>query len=148
MKQPSTNSMQDSASSDLPDFLDELQGDPWIELRWKRGLAIRFRDLARSGDQGGGDRVRGGRFAYQLSDRQRIGNAIGAPQAMVKIVRKGGASSRNDLVSQLSYLSREGELVLEEMVHWFVHDDNSHIQLLDLMHAPHLAFRQGTVDRK
>ncbi len=114
MKRPSTDTKPPAEAQELPDFLAELQGDPWIELRWKRGLASRFRNLARSGDQGGGDRVRGGRFAYQLSDRQRIGNAIGAPQAMVKIVRKGGASSRNDLVSQLSYLSREGELVLEE----------------------------------
>ena len=58
--------------------------------------------------------MRGGRFAYRLSDRQRIGNAMGAPQALVKIVRKGGAATRGDLVSQLSYLSREGELVLDE----------------------------------
>ena len=114
MKRPSNGPEGPADAQKLPDFLAELQGDPWIELRWKRGLASRFRNLARSGDGGGEDRVRGGRFAYQLSDSQRIGNAIGAPQAMVKIVRKGGASSRSDLVSQLSYLSREGELVLEE----------------------------------
>ena len=114
MKRPSIDPEAPADAQELPDFLAELQGDPWIELRWKRGLANRFRDLARSGDQGGEDRVRGGRFAYRLSDRQRIGNAIGVPQAMVKIIRKGGASSRSDLVSQLSYLSREGELILEE----------------------------------
>ena len=98
----------------LPDFLAELQGDPWIEIRWKRGLARKMHDLSRS--DGGGDdvRSRGGRFAYQLSNRQRIGNAIRAPQSMVKVVRKGGASSKGDLVSQLSYLAREGELVLDE----------------------------------
>ena len=33
---------------------------------------------------------------------------------MVKIVRNGGAASSSDLVSQLSYLSREGELTLDE----------------------------------
>ena len=114
MKRPSNGPEVPADAQDLPDFLAELQGDPWIELRWKRGLASRFRDLARFGDQGGEDRARGGRFAYRLSDSQRIGNAIGAPQAMVKIVRKGGACSRSDLVSQLSYLSREGDLVLEE----------------------------------
>ena len=114
MKRPSNDPEVPADAQELHDFLAELQGDPWIELRWKRGLASRFRDLARSADQGGEGRARGGRFAYRLSDSQRIGNAIGAPQAMVKIVRKGGASSRGDLVSQLSYLSREGELVLEE----------------------------------
>ena len=114
MKRPSNGPEVPADAQELPDFLAELQGDPWIELRWKRSLASRFRDLARSGDQGGEDRVRGGRFAYRLSDSQRIGNAIGAPQAMVKIVRKGGAASRCDLISQLSYLSREGDLVLEE----------------------------------
>ena len=114
MKRSSNGPEAPGDAQDLPDFLAELQGDPWIELRWKRGLASRFRDLTRSGAQGGEDRARGGRFAYRLSDSQRIGNAIGAPQAMVKIVRKGGAASRSDLISQLSYLSREGELVLEE----------------------------------
>ena len=33
---------------------------------------------------------------------------------MVKIVRNGGAASSSDLVSQLFYLSREGELTLDE----------------------------------
>ena len=90
-----------------------MEEDPWLEIKWKRGLVRKMRDFAR--DSGGEDsHRRGGRFAYQLSNRQRIGNAIGAPQAMVKIVRKGGAGSSGDLVSQLSYLSREGELTLDE----------------------------------
>ena len=90
-----------------------MEEDPWLEIKWKRGLVRKMRDFAR--DSGGEDsRQHGGRFAYQLSNRQRIGNAIGAPQAMVKIVRKGGAGSSGDLISQLSYLSREGDLTLDE----------------------------------
>jgi len=90
-----------------------MEEDPWLAIKWKRGLVRKMRDFAQ--DSGGdGTRRPGGRFAYHLSNRQRIGNAIGAPQAMVKIVRNGGAGSSSDLVSQLSYLSREGELTLDE----------------------------------
>ena len=97
----------------LPAFIAEMEEDPWLEIKWKRGLVRKMRDFAR--DSGGEDsHRRGGRFAYKLSNRQRTGNAIGAPQAMVNIVRKGGAGSSADLVSQLSYLSREGELTLDE----------------------------------
>ena len=97
-------------SQSLPDFLLALQGDPWLELEWRRGLAAKAREHAKQshGDSGGG------RFAYRLSSRQRIRNAIRAPQAVVKIVRGGGAASGRDLESQLTYLSRNGELALDE----------------------------------
>ena len=112
MSTTSTNEPVDH-DAHLPAFIAEMEEDPWLEIKWKRGLVRKMRDFAR--DSGGEDsRRRGGRFAYQLSNRQRIGNAIGAPQAMVKIVRNGGAGSSSDLISQLSYLSREGELTLDE----------------------------------
>jgi len=109
--QPTNQSI--NPTSPRPAFIAELEEDPWLEIKWKRGLVRKMRDFAR---ESGGDesRRRGGRFAYQLSNRQRIGNAIGAPQAMVKIVRNGGVRSSRDLISQLSYLSREGELTLAE----------------------------------
>lgn len=97
-------------SQSLPDFLLALQGDPWLELEWRRGLAAKAREHAKQshGDSGGG------RFAYRLNAAQRIRNAILAPQAVVKIVRGGGAASGRDLESQLTYLSRNGELTLDE----------------------------------
>ena len=111
----STTSTNEPVGHDArrPAFIAETEEDPWLEIKWKRGIVRQMRDFAQ--ESGGEDsRRRGGRFAYQLSNRQRIGNAIGAPQAMVKIVRNGGAGSSRDLISQLSYLSREGELTLDE----------------------------------
>ena len=97
-------------SQSLPDFLLALQGDPWLELEWRRGLAAKARERAKQAHGDSGD----GRFAYRLDAAQRIRNAIRAPQAVVKIVRGGGAGSRRDLETQLTYLSRDGELALDE----------------------------------
>ena len=98
----------------LPDFLALLQGDPWIEFRWKKALVTQLREQ-RTPKAGGSDSASaGGRFAYRLNTQQRIRNAIRAPQAVVKIVRGGGAGSAGDLNSQLTYLSRDGELALDE----------------------------------
>ena len=98
----------------LPDFLVALQGDPLLELEWRRALGGMLRE--RANRQGGGSDAApaGGRFAYRLNTQQRIRNAIRAPQAVVKIVRGGGAGSSRDLDSQLNYLSRGGELALDE----------------------------------
>lgn len=98
----------------LPDFLAELQGDPWIEFRWKNALATMMREQRTPKDGGTDSASAGGRFAYRLNRKQRIRNAIRAPQAVVKIVRGGGAGSARDLNSQLTYLSRGGELALDE----------------------------------
>lgn len=43
----------------------------------------------------------------------KIGAAIGRREAFVKIVRRGGTSTRGDLGEQLSYLSRQGQVTLE-----------------------------------
>ena len=51
---------------------------------------------------------RGGRFAYQLRDEQRLRNVAGVPQAIVKVIPGGGVGSRGELVAQLNYLSRDG----------------------------------------
>lgn len=103
-----------SDTEPLPDFLDALQGAPFIELRWKKALVTKLRE-GRTPTAGGTEAgSTGGRFAYRLSTNQRIRNAIRAPQAVVKIVRGGGAGSSRDLESQLTYLSRNGELALDE----------------------------------
>ena len=56
---------------------------------------------------------RGGRFAYQLRDEQRLKNVAGVPQAIVKVIPSGGVGSRGELVAQLNYLSRDGAQELE-----------------------------------
>ena len=96
----------------LPDFLALLQDDPWLELAWRRAMGAMARE--QNVLRGGESSSPGARFGYRLNAQQRIGNAIRAPQAVVKVVRGGGAGSRRDLESQLTYLSREGELVLDE----------------------------------
>ena len=98
----------------LPDSLTELQGDPLFELEWRRAFAAKLRERANPLGGGSESVPAGGRFAYRLSSQQRIRNAIRAPQSVVKIVRGGGAGSRRDLETQLTYLSRDGELALDE----------------------------------
>ena len=98
----------------LPDFMAELEDDPLLAIRWRKAIGAKMRDISAPNAGGGSNGPRGGRFAYRLDARQRIGNAIRAPQAVVKIVRGGGAGSARDLASQLTYLSRDGELALDE----------------------------------
>lgn len=105
---------QSNGAERLPDFLVALQGDPFIEIRWKKALVTRLREQKTPKDGGSESTRTGGRFAYRLNATQRIRNAIRAPQAVVKIVRGGGAGSAGDLDSQLNYLSRDGELALDE----------------------------------
>lgn len=95
----------------LQDALKALQGEPWLDLMKRRARGGKLRDDG-SVTGGGGDA--GGSFANRQKSQQRVRNAIRAPQAVVKIVRSGGAGSARDLVSQLTYLSREGELTLDE----------------------------------
>jgi len=95
----------------VPDFLALLQDDPWLEVAWRRALGAMARE---QNMLTGGESAPAGRFGYRLNTQQRIRNAIRAPQAVVKVVRGGGAGSRRDLESQLNYLSRDGELALDE----------------------------------
>ena len=94
----------------LQDALEALQGEPWLDLMKRCARGGKLRDDGSS--TGGGNA--GGSFANRSKAQQRVRNAIRAPQAVVKIVRSGGAGSARDLVSQLTYLSRDGELKLIE----------------------------------
>ena len=95
-----------------PDFVTALMGDQWLEIEWRK--AIGGKAVALRENDGGGGAGRGGRYAASLNDRQRIGNARGAPQAVVKVISGGGVSDRGELTAQLKYLSRDGDLELEQ----------------------------------
>jgi len=94
-----------------PDFVDQLMGEPWIELEWRKGIRAKVEAYKAPPSQGEDASARraGGRFASHLSDTQRVKNAVRAPQAVVKIIRKGGVADRGGLNAQLDYLSRNGE---------------------------------------
>lgn len=92
----------------LPDFIEQLQDDPLVELEWRRGLFGKMRDETVRRDGGGG------RYNYRLRPEQRVKNAQKIPQAVVKIIPGGGCSGRGQLTAQLNYLSRDGDLELEE----------------------------------
>jgi len=94
-----------------PDFVDQLMGEPWIELEWRKGIRAKveaYKAPPSQGEDASAWRA-GGRFASHLSDTQRVKNAVRAPQAVVKIIRKGGVADRGGLNAQLDYLSRNGE---------------------------------------
>ena len=91
-----------------PNFVEQLQDDPLIELEWRRGLFGKTREESARRDGGGG------RYNYRLRPEQRVKNAQRIPQAVVKIIPGGGCSGRGQLTAQLNYLSRDGDLELEE----------------------------------
>ena len=93
------------------DFIEQLEDDPWIEMEWRRGLFGKTREES---VQRGGGGSGGGRYNYRLRPEQRVKNAQRIPQAVVKIIPGGGCSGRGQLAAQLNYLSRDGELELEE----------------------------------
>ena len=92
----------------VPEFIEQLQDDPLIELEWRRGLFGKMRGESTRRDGGGG------RYNYRLRPEQRVKNAQKIPQAVVKIIPGGGCSGRGQLTAQLNYLSRDGDLELEE----------------------------------
>ena len=99
------------SSGKRPDFVTALMGDRWLEVEWRKAVGGKADRLKRQTEGGTG---RGGRFAAPLSTSQRIGNAIGVPQAVVKVIAGGGVAGRGELTAQLKYLSRDGDLALEE----------------------------------
>ena len=100
-----------TTSAKRPDFVRALMGDQWLDIEWRKAIGGKADSLRESGGGGAG---RGGRYAASLNDRQRIGNALGAPQAVVKVISGGGVSDRGELTAQLKYLSRDGDLELEQ----------------------------------
>ena len=95
--------------------LEQLEDEEEIKHRsFNRRVRIEQRALgfAASGADGL-PKHRGGRFAYQLRDEQRLKNVAGVPQAIVKVIPGGGVGSRGELVAQLNYLSRDGAQELE-----------------------------------
>ena len=103
--------VEPTTSTKRPDFVTALMGDQWLEIEWRKAIGGKADSLRESGGGGAG---RGGRYAASLNDRQRIGNALGAPQAVVKVISGGGVSDRGELTAQLKYLSRDGDLELEQ----------------------------------
>jgi len=90
--------------SDALAALEAVMGDPFAHLKLGSGT---YRDpdaamrLARA-------------MARRRPDaRGYAAAASGVPEAMVKIVRGGGAKSRSELANQLAYLSRQGDLPIE-----------------------------------
>ena len=93
---------------------DEEEREEIARRSFNRRVRIEQRALgfAASGADGL-PKHRGGRFAYQLRDEQRLRNIAGVPQAIVKVIPGGGVGSRGELVAQLNYLSRDGAQELE-----------------------------------
>lgn len=100
----------------IDDELDRLEDEEEIKRRgFSRRVRIEQRALGfAAGGAEGLPIHRGGRFAYQLRDEQRLRNVAGVPQAIVKVIPGGGVGSRGELVAQLNYLSRDGTQELEQ----------------------------------
>ena len=100
----------------IDDELDRLEDEEEIKRRgFSRRVRIEQRALGfAAGGAEGLPKHRGGRFAYQLRDEQRLKNVAGVPQAIVKVIPGGGVGSRGELVAQLNYLSRDGTQELEQ----------------------------------
>ena len=94
---------------------DEEEHEEIARRSFQRRVGLEQRALGfAAGGADGLPKHRGGRFAYQLRDEQRLRNVAGVPQAIVKVIPGGGVGSRGELVAQLNYLSRDGTQELEQ----------------------------------
>ena len=94
---------------------DEEEQEEISRRGFQRRVGLEQRALGfAASDADGLPKHRGGRFAYQLRDEQRLRNISGVPQAIVKVIPGGGVGSRGELVAQLNYLSRDGTQELEQ----------------------------------
>ena len=59
-----------------PHFLAEMEDDPLLAVRWRKAIGAKMRDISASSTGGGSDAPRGGRFAYRLDAKQRVGLSL------------------------------------------------------------------------
>lgn len=91
--------------------LRAVMGDPGLPLRAGIGIARRDRELDFQGRV-----LRRQHHMERRSPGKRdvLGAVFGLPEAMVKIVPNGGAMDRTALGNQLGYLSRQGDVPVED----------------------------------
>lgn len=91
--------------------LRAVMGDPALPIRAGIGIALRDRELDFQG------RVLRRQHHMQMRSPRKgdvLGAAFGVPEAMVKLVPNGGAKDRTALGNQLVYLSRQGDVSVED----------------------------------
>ncbi|MGB7335707.1 MAG: relaxase/mobilization nuclease domain-containing protein, partial [Salaquimonas sp.] len=97
--------------------VDIVMGDHWGELQLGSSLRLSLlRHILKKQQTGGG-----GRIGNNNQSRMRIPLEVvrRSPQAMVKVIRKGGTINARGMRDQMAYLEKEGDAPLERSERYF-----------------------------
>ncbi|MEW7009617.1 relaxase/mobilization nuclease domain-containing protein [Lentilitoribacter sp. EG35] len=111
--------------------VDIVMGDHWGEIDLSNSMRLSLLySVLKKNDAGGFAKGGGGGNTSRL--RSPFSVAKRSPQAMVKVVKKGGTSSARAMRDQMSYLSKDGDAKLERSERYFgiELDDKTHEDLI------------------
>lgn len=97
--------------------IDIVMGEDWLEVDLGRSLRLSLLYAAlKKQDAGAFAKAAGGGSAKL---RVPLSIVSRSPQAMVKVIRKGGTTDARGMSDQMSYLSKEGKAPLERSERYF-----------------------------
>jgi len=97
--------------------VDIVMGDHWAEIKLGNPLRLSLLGLMlRKQKQFGNHQASGGSVAHR---RVSFEVARRSPQAMVKVIRKGGTTDARGMRDQMSYLEKDGDASLERSERYF-----------------------------
>ena len=100
-----------------PSPLDVVMGENWTEVDLGRPLRLSLLYAALKKQDAGAFAKQGGGGSAKL--RVPLSIVSRSPQAMVKVIRKGGTTNARGMGDQMSYLSKDGTAPLERSERYF-----------------------------
>lgn len=108
---------QAASSKERMSPVDMVMGDHWAELKLGNSMRLSLLGLVlKKQQQLGGQSGRGGSPALRSVSFQVVRRG---PQAMVKVIRKGGTTNARGMRDQMAYLEKDGDAKLERSERYF-----------------------------
>ena len=108
---------QAASSKEQMSPVDMVMGDHWAELTLGNSMRLSLLGLMlKKQQQLGGQSDRGGSPALRNVSFQVVRRG---PQAMVKVIRKGGTTNARGMRDQMTYLDKDGDAKLERSERYF-----------------------------
>ncbi|MFK7845965.1 MAG: relaxase/mobilization nuclease domain-containing protein [Rhodothermales bacterium] len=108
---------QAASSKERMSPVDMVMGDHWAEVKLGNSMRLSLLGLMlKKQQQLGGQSDRGGSPALRNVSFQVVRRG---PQAMVKVIRKGGTTNARGMRDQMTYLEKDGDAKLERSERYF-----------------------------